>query len=66
MSSGRDAGLRFVDIDEDGYVDVVFSNDQDYGIYLFDLGGERLDAKGDGGQGGHAGGVAEDRARRHR
>ena len=33
---GRDAGLRFVDLDEDGYVDVVFSNDQDYGIYLYD------------------------------
>jgi putative membrane-bound dehydrogenase-like protein len=33
---GRDAGLRFVDIDEDGNLDVVWSNDQDYGIYLFD------------------------------
>ncbi len=33
---GRDAGLRFVDIDEDGFVDVVFSNDQEYGIYLYD------------------------------
>jgi putative membrane-bound dehydrogenase-like protein len=33
---GRDAGLRFVDIDEDGYLDVVWSNDQDYGIYLYD------------------------------
>ncbi len=32
----RDAGLRFVDIDEDGYLDVLWSNDQDYGIYLFD------------------------------
>ena len=33
---GRDAGLRFVDLDEDGYLDVVFSNDQDYGVYLYD------------------------------
>jgi len=33
---GRDAGLRFVDLDEDGQLDVVFSNDQDYGIYLFE------------------------------
>jgi len=29
---GRDAGLRFVDLDEDGYLDVVFSNDQEYGV----------------------------------
>jgi putative membrane-bound dehydrogenase-like protein len=33
---GRDAGLRLVDLDEDGHLDVVFSNDQEYGIYLFD------------------------------
>ncbi len=33
---GRDDGLRFVDIDEDGQLDVVFSNDQEYGVYLFD------------------------------
>ena len=33
---GRDAGLRFVDLDEDGNLDVVFSNDREYGIYLFD------------------------------
>ncbi|MGO9924218.1 MAG: PVC-type heme-binding CxxCH protein [Isosphaeraceae bacterium] len=33
---GRDAGLRFVDLDEDGHLDVVFSNDQEYGIYLFE------------------------------
>ncbi len=34
---GRDAGLRLVDLDEDGHLDVVFSNDQEYGIFLFDL-----------------------------
>jgi len=33
---GRDAGLRFVDLDEDGNLDVVFSNDREYGIYLFE------------------------------
>ncbi|MDR3623337.1 MAG: dehydrogenase, partial [Paludisphaera borealis] len=33
---GRDAGLRFVDVDEDGHLDVVFSNDAHYGLYLFD------------------------------
>jgi hypothetical protein len=33
---GRDAGLRFVDVDEDGRLDVVFSNDERYGLYLFD------------------------------
>lgn len=32
---GRDAGLRFVDLDEDGHLDVVFSNDEHYGVYLF-------------------------------
>jgi putative membrane-bound dehydrogenase-like protein len=34
--SGRDNGVRFVDVDEDGHDDVVFSNDKAYGIYLFD------------------------------
>ncbi len=33
---GRDAGLRFVDLDEDGHLDVVFSNDEEYGVFLFD------------------------------
>lgn len=31
----KDNGLRFVDIDEDGSDDIVFSNDKEYGIYLF-------------------------------
>jgi putative membrane-bound dehydrogenase-like protein len=35
-SKGKDFGLRFVDIDEDGFLDVVFSNDQIYGVYLFE------------------------------
>jgi putative membrane-bound dehydrogenase-like protein len=33
---GRDAGLRLVDLDEDGQLDCVFSNDREYGIYLFE------------------------------
>jgi hypothetical protein len=30
-----DAGLRFVDLDGDGNPDVIFSNEKEYGIYLF-------------------------------
>ena len=32
---GRDNGLRFVDIDEDGRDDIIFSNENRYGLYLF-------------------------------
>jgi putative membrane-bound dehydrogenase-like protein len=32
---GRDNGLRFVDIDDDGYADIVFSNDKTSALYLF-------------------------------
>jgi putative membrane-bound dehydrogenase-like protein len=36
LSDGdKDFGLRFIDIDEDGRDDVVFSNEKDYGVYLF-------------------------------
>ncbi|MHB8521323.1 MAG: PVC-type heme-binding CxxCH protein, partial [Limisphaerales bacterium] len=34
-ADGRDAGLRFVDINEDGYADLVFSNDERYTFNLF-------------------------------
>ncbi len=34
-AEGRDAGLRFVDVDEDAYDDVVFSNDDHYSVDLF-------------------------------
>src|SRR5262249_53508933 len=34
-SAGLDAGLRFVDLDEDGHDDIVFSNAERYGVYLF-------------------------------
>jgi putative membrane-bound dehydrogenase-like protein len=30
------AGTRFVDIDEDGHDDIVFSNDREYGVYLWE------------------------------
>jgi putative membrane-bound dehydrogenase-like protein len=32
---GKDNGLRFVDLDEDGYDDVIFSNEDHYSIHLF-------------------------------
>lgn len=31
----RDTGLRFVDVDEDGRLDLVFSNHERYGVWLF-------------------------------
>lgn len=34
--AGRDAGLRFVDVDEDGRDDVLFSNENGYSLHLFD------------------------------
>jgi hypothetical protein len=34
-AQGRDAGLRFVDIDEDGRADVVFSDARGYSVHLF-------------------------------
>jgi len=34
-AQGRDAGLRFVDFDEEGYADVVFSNAKAYSAHLF-------------------------------
>jgi putative membrane-bound dehydrogenase-like protein len=33
---GRDAGLRFIDVDEDGHLDVLFSNDDHYSLHLFE------------------------------
>jgi putative membrane-bound dehydrogenase-like protein len=34
-ADGKDNGLRFVDVDEDGHEDVVFSNEQGYSLHLF-------------------------------
>jgi hypothetical protein len=34
-AQGHDAGLRFVDVNEDGKGDVVFSNDARYSLHLF-------------------------------
>jgi putative membrane-bound dehydrogenase-like protein len=31
----RDSGLRFMDIDEDGFPDIIVSNEKEYGLYLF-------------------------------
>src|SRR5262249_19733411 len=31
----HDYGLRFVDIDEDGHPDIIFSNEKEYGVYLY-------------------------------
>ena len=33
--NGDDAGLRFIDINEDGFDDILFSNDEEFGVYLF-------------------------------
>src|SRR5205807_1365918 len=30
-----DSGLRLVDLNEDGHPDIVFSNEKEYGVYLF-------------------------------
>jgi putative membrane-bound dehydrogenase-like protein len=35
-AKGRDHGLRFVDVDEDGHDDVLFSNEETYSLHLFD------------------------------
>lgn len=34
-SQGRDNGVRFIDLNSDGYDDIVFSNAERYGVYLF-------------------------------
>jgi putative membrane-bound dehydrogenase-like protein len=34
-AQGRDAGLRFVDVDGDGFDDVLFSNHERYSLHLF-------------------------------
>jgi putative membrane-bound dehydrogenase-like protein len=35
-AAGQDNGLRFVDIDEDGYDDILFSNEERFSLHLFD------------------------------
>ncbi|HVJ80221.1 MAG TPA: PVC-type heme-binding CxxCH protein, partial [Planctomycetia bacterium] len=34
-AEGRDAGLRLVDLDGDGALDLLFANENDYGVHLF-------------------------------
>jgi len=36
-AAGRDLGVRWLDLDDDGDLDVVCSNEDRYGIWLFDL-----------------------------
>ena len=35
-AKGKDNGVRFIDVDEDGNEDVILNNGKDAGIYLFD------------------------------
>ncbi len=34
-AEGRDNGVRFVDVNQDGFEDVIFSNETGYGLYLY-------------------------------
>ncbi|MDB6121703.1 MAG: putative rane-bound dehydrogenase [Pedosphaera sp.] len=34
-AEGRDLGLRFADINEDGFTDIIFSNEKEYSLHLF-------------------------------
>ena len=36
LDRGQDMGLRFVDLNRDGRDDIVFSNDREWGIYVFE------------------------------
>ncbi len=48
-AEGRDAGLRFVDVDQDGHLDVLFSNENEFSLHLFtslDEGWSRVALKG--------------------
>ncbi|MFI5223624.1 MAG: hypothetical protein ACHQX3_05155, partial [Nitrospirales bacterium] len=34
-AEGRDNGLRFIDVNGDGYDDVLFSNEKEFSLHLF-------------------------------
>ena len=34
-ANGKDAGMRFVDVDQDGHLDVLFSNEKEFSLHLF-------------------------------
>ncbi len=40
-AKGEDRGLRFIDVDEDGNRDLIWSNPDEYGAFLFDPAGKR-------------------------
>ncbi len=44
-AQGRDAGLRFIDVDGDGFDDVLFSNHERYSLHLFRKDGRELRLK---------------------
>jgi putative membrane-bound dehydrogenase-like protein len=54
---GRDAGLRFVDVDEDGRDDVLFSNEKHFGLYLFESMEKGWSRKAQYGKGGPEAGI---------
>lgn len=34
-ANGKDAGMRFIDVDQDGHLDVLFSNETEFSLHLF-------------------------------
>jgi putative membrane-bound dehydrogenase-like protein len=56
-AEGRDAGLRFVDVDEDGREDVLFSNEKRHGLYLFESMKKGWSRKAQNGKGGPDAGI---------
>lgn len=50
-----DHGLRFVDLNDDGYDDVIFSNEREFGIYLFSKKDNGWTRKASAGKAGEAG-----------
>ena len=54
-SEGKDAGLRFADLDQDGLEDVIFSNSESYGTWLFKSFKDGWSLRGIGGKRGNSG-----------
>jgi len=49
-AEGKDAGLRFADIDQDGFDDVIFSDSESYGTWIFKSIKDGWSLKGIGGK----------------